>query len=231
MYLITTSKLRQQWVVSTIKRTTSTVPISERVMLWYSGQTLLILSLFFVCHVYIVCWIIPGILQSVGVPCVYGLDFTVLARQGYWFRAHLAAGPAAREWWTRPVWCSRPSHCACLLLTHDLLCIKILCIKIFASRIFGIQSVTSMCPELTEGEEKVHRERERLFWRSEKIMHQRIQESLWYVSGRVYKKPQSEAGNQELREPHKTRSAKMMMICPLWFYAVGWSWQMLDCFK
>ena len=32
--------------------------------------------------------------------------------------------------------------------------------------------------------------------------------SFWYVSGRVKKQPQSEAGNQRLREPHKTRSAK-----------------------
>jgi len=50
------------------------------------------------------------------------------------------------------------------------------------------------------------RERERLFWRSAKRKHQGEREK--NVSGCVYKKPQSKTGNQRLREPHKTRSAK-----------------------
>jgi len=58
-------------------------------------------------------------------------------------------------------------------------------------------------------EEKMYRERERLFWRSAKRKHQRErEESCWYVSGCLYKKHQSETGNQRLREPHRTRSAR-----------------------
>ena len=55
----------------------------------------------------------------------------------------------------------------------------------------------------------MYRERECLFWRSAKRKHQGEREkSCWYVSGGMYKKPQSETGNKRLREPHKTRSAK-----------------------
>ena len=48
-----------------------------------------------------------------------------------------------------------------------------------------------------------------LCWRSAKRKHQGEREkSCWYVSGCLYKKHQSETGNQRLREPHRTRSAK-----------------------
>jgi hypothetical protein len=57
---------------------------------------------------------------------------------------------------------------------------------------------------------KVYRERERLFWRCAKRNHQGRTRTKLSICLRmcVYKKPQSETGNNRLREPHKTRSAK-----------------------
>ena len=64
-------------------------------------------------------------------------------------------------------------------------------------------------------EEKVYRERERLFWRSAKRSikeYENSRISFSYVSGRVRSLSQEE-GNQRLRVPHKSRSAKQESKC------------------
>jgi len=63
-------------------------------------------------------------------------DFTLLTP--VWFRTHLAAGPAARDWWTRPYMfdVSGPLLCVCCSSHMNFMFIT------FASLTLGILSVT-----------------------------------------------------------------------------------------